>query len=185
MCFLADDDAFLDADISSKLGTIKLEIWAAAKTDQVGLCGEPPEQQRVHEQIKKVATHCVKYVLCVLRPSFHPHEPGIDLVKRFSALRDGSRWCRASVRNLWRHSCSSISHEACNALFVHKVIAHISPTELLVADGMIQSSIGKRRRAVAEPEMHVKDEIIEIDNDSDTTLRVSLGQMLIHVLIAD
>jgi hypothetical protein len=185
MCFLADDDTFLDTDVSSKLGTIKLEIWAAAKTDQVGLCGEPPEQQKVHEQIKKVTTHCVKYMPCALYPPFHTHEPGIDLVKRFGALHDGSRLCRASVRNHWRHSCSSTSHEACTALFVHKVIAHICPTELLIADGIIQSSIGKKRRAIAEPEVHVKDEIIEIDNDSDTTLRVSLGQMLIHILIAD
>jgi len=39
--------------------------------------------------------------------------------------------------------------------------------DLLKADGIVQSSVGNKRRAIAEPEVNIKDEVIEIDDDSD------------------
>lgn len=60
--YYADDDAFLDADFSRKVGTIKLQIWNAIKLDQECHLDQPPVERKVHEKAKKVTTHCVKYV---------------------------------------------------------------------------------------------------------------------------
>ncbi|KZP17702.1 hypothetical protein FIBSPDRAFT_830271 [Athelia psychrophila] len=60
---LTDDDGFLDAHVSPKLGTIKIELRRVIikphRKDTFSR--KPPEDQVVHEKMKKLATHCVKF----------------------------------------------------------------------------------------------------------------------------
>ncbi|KAF7967964.1 hypothetical protein HWV62_18002 [Athelia sp. TMB] len=57
-----DDDALLDTEVSSKLGTIKLDIRRVEDGGHYGkFTRGPPEEQIVHEKLKKLATHCVRF----------------------------------------------------------------------------------------------------------------------------
>jgi hypothetical protein len=95
-----DDDAFLDENIPRDMGTIKIQIWAAIKTDRECLFSQPPEQRGVHERTKKVTTHCVKYNSFGSSILVFSDMLLLGLEMKFTVLRDGSSMCRALAKSL-------------------------------------------------------------------------------------
>ncbi|KZP16453.1 hypothetical protein FIBSPDRAFT_934624 [Athelia psychrophila] len=125
---LTDDDKFLDANPSTRLGDIMLSIWRVEVTgmhEAAQVTPPPPQEQHVHERTKKATRHRVKI--------------GNEMQSSYV------KFMQVDTKDLDKHPVIT---------FVFKY----RPLDVLQANGIVPTPVGTKRKSSDEPKLEVSKE---------------------------